>query len=162
ELRRRYDQPHVADDRLQDDAGDAVAMMLERGGQPFDVVVAERERVLGAAIRYAGTVRHTERGSTGSSLHKQAIDMAVIAAGKLADDVTPSETAGQANGAHRRLGAGANHAHHLDRWHRLDDQLREVRLTLGRCTKACPLVQRLLHSSHDARVAVPKDERAPR
>src|SRR5262249_15452320 len=48
------------------------------------------------------------------------------------------------------------------RWHRLDDQLREVRLTLGRCTEARPLVQRLLHSSHDARVAVPKDERAPR
>ena len=50
---------------------------------------------------------------------QQAIDVAVIAAGELDDDIAAGEAARQANGAHRRLGAGADHAHHLDRRHEL-------------------------------------------
>ena len=42
---------HVADDRFEDDAGDLVAVRLERSAQACDVVVAQHQRVGGAAVR---------------------------------------------------------------------------------------------------------------
>ena len=71
------------------------------------------------SLRHAGAVGHAERRGAGAGRDEQAIDVAVVAAGELDDDVAAGEAAGQADGAHRRLGAGADHADHLDRRHRL-------------------------------------------
>ena len=70
ELRRRHDQAHVADDRLEDDAGDLVAVRREGVGQALHVVVAQHERVGGAAFRHAGAVGHAERGGAGAGLRR--------------------------------------------------------------------------------------------
>ena len=58
--------------------------------------------------------------------------MAVVAAGELDDHVPAGEPAGQADGAHRRLGAGADHPHHLDRRYGVNDQFLGVPVKLGK------------------------------
>ena len=57
---------------------------------------------------------------------QQAIDVAVVVAGELDDRIPPGEAAGQADGAHRRFGAGVDQPHHLDRRHGRDDQLGQL------------------------------------
>src|SRR5262249_3582063 len=108
------------------------------------------------------TVRDPERRGAGAGGDEQAIDVAVIAAGKLDNDIASREATRQPQGTHRRLGARADHAHHLDARHRLDNQFGQVRLALGRGAEAGALVQRLLDGSHHARVTVTEDQRAPR
>src|SRR5262249_42974475 len=151
-----------ADNRLEDDTGNAITVSLERILQGVRIVVAEKEGVFCRPLRHTGTVRDAEGRGAGAGGDEQAIDMAVIAAGKLDDDVAAGGAAGQSQGAHRRLGAGADHANHLDARHRLDDQFGEVRLALSRGAETGALVQGLLDGPHDPRMTVAEDERAPR
>ena len=47
-------------------------------------------------------------------LGEQAVDVAVVGAGELDDRVAAGGRPGEPHGAHRRLGAGVDHPHHLD------------------------------------------------
>ena len=58
--------------------------------------------------------------------------MAVVAARELDHPVAPGHGAREPQRAHRRLGAGADEPHHLDRGNRVDDLGRELDLGLGR------------------------------
>src|SRR5262249_6594876 len=107
------------------------------------------------------TVRDPERRGAGAGGDEQAIDVAVIAAGKLDNDIASREATRQPQGTHRRLGARADHAHHLDARYRPDNQLGQVRLALGWGAEAGAWVQRLLDRSNHARVTVTEDQRAP-
>ena len=162
ELRRRRHQAHVADDRLQDHAGNALPVSGKRIGQPLRIVEAQEQRVLRAAGRHTRRIGHAERGGTGAGRDEQRIDMTVIAAGEFDNHIAPGEAARQANGAHRRLGTARHHAHHFDRRHRIDDQFSELGFQLGRSAEAGPVVQRFLNGADDARMTVAQDQRSPR
>ena len=88
--------------------------------------------------------------------------MAVIAAGELDDDVAAGEAAGQANGAHRRLGAGLTPCE-PSRWTAPPATISSAssRFQLGRRAEAGAVVQRFLDGLDDARMAVAEDQRPP-
>ena len=132
ELGRRLDQPHVADDRLQDHPGDLVPPGAEQLGESLDIVVTQDHRVPRAADRDAGAVRDAVGQGAGPGRDQQGIDVAVVAPGELDDQVPAGEPAGQPDGAHRRLGPAGDEPHQLDRRDRLDDQLGQFALPFGR------------------------------
>ena len=81
----------------------------------------ERQRVRGELRRHAGRGRHAERQRARAGLDQQRVGVAVIAAFELHDLVAAGEAARQPDRAHGRFGAGAHHAHQLDRRHQLAD-----------------------------------------
>ena len=89
--------------------------------------------------------------------------MAVIAAGELDDHVAAGEAARQADGAHRRLGAGADHAHHFDRTASASmiSSASCVSRSVG-APKLAAARHRLVDGLHDARMSMAQDERPPR
>ena len=64
--------------------------------------------------------------------------MTVIAATELDDFVASRIGSRQAQGAHRRLGAGIDKAHHLNRGYAVDNQLRQFALSRGGAPKLEP------------------------
>ncbi|SRN30423.1 Uncharacterised protein [Shigella flexneri] len=62
--------------------------------------------------------------------------MTVVTTFKFNDFVATGKTTGQADGAHRRLGAGVHHAHHIYGRDQFGHQLRHFHFHFGRCTKA--------------------------
>ena len=62
-----------------------------------------------------GAGRQAEGGDAGAGLGEQRVDVAVVAAGELDDTAAAGEAAGQPDRAHRRLGAGVDQPHLLDR-----------------------------------------------
>ena len=87
EIRRRFDEAHVADDRLDNDTGNLIAAGVKGAFQSLRIVELQYERVSGAAFGHARTARHAMRQGTGTGRDQQAIDMAVIAAGEFYDRV---------------------------------------------------------------------------
>ena len=87
--------------------------------------------------------------------------MSVITAVELQDDITSSEGASQAYGAHCRLGAAGYEPHHRHVRHALADQYAELNLQLGRHTERGPALHRLLERVKDDRRCVAKDQRTP-
>ena len=84
-----------------------VALAGEAASELLRLVVFEHQRVLGGARGDAGRVGHAERGGRRAGRHQQAVDVAVVVAGKLDDLLAAGEAAGQPDGAHRRLGAAS-------------------------------------------------------
>src|SRR5262245_18440699 len=158
---RRNDKSHVADDRFENDAGNLVAQGLEGELQRIDVVEPQQQRLRGTSLRHARAVGHAQRGGAGAGGHEETIDVAVVAASVLHYHVTVRVAAGQANGAHRRLGAGADHARHFERWHQLAAQFGQLAFRFGRRAEGGPFRHRRVHVLDDARVAVAEDERTP-
>ena len=81
----RRDQVHVAGDRLDDDAGDRVALRRERGLDRVEIVVRQRRssRWRSPAARRPTTAAERQRAR--ARLHEQAVAVAVIAAFELDD-----------------------------------------------------------------------------
>ena len=87
--------------------------------------------------------------------------MAVVAAGELHDHVAAREGAGQAQGAHRRLGARADQADRLDGRDARAHLLREGHLARLRRAERQAARRLLLHRRDDLRVRVSHDHRPP-
>ncbi len=87
--------------------------------------------------------------------------MAVIAALEFHDRVAAGKAAGQANGAHGRLGAGTDEAHQFDGRHEFHDAPREPRLEFGRGAEAQAVGGDSLHGFDDLGVRVAQDHRSP-
>ena len=126
------------------------------------VVVGERQRLRGQLFRHAGRGRHAERERARAGLDQQRVGVAVIAALELDDLVAAGEAARQADRAHGRFGARADHAHQLDRRHQLADPARELGLDLRRRAERQAERGALLHGAHHRLVRVAEDHRAPR
>ncbi len=88
--------------------------------------------------------------------------MAVIVAGELHDHRPAGVSAGQADGAHRGLGAGVDQPHLLDRRDGLDDQLGQFVFGQGGRPEAGAAPQGRLDGRDDRRMAVAQDHRPPR
>src|SRR5690606_5053925 len=105
---RRY-AVHVAGHRFDDDAGDFIADPAERFTHGSNVVIGQGQGVLGKGRRYARRAGYAEGQGAGAGLDQQAVGVTVVAALELDDGVAAGVTPGQADGAHGRLGTGADH-----------------------------------------------------
>ena len=104
----------VADDGLDDDGGNGIGMGSERGFDRGKIVVGQSKGEVGDFFRHAGRAGNAECRYAGAGFDQQAVGVAVIAALELDDDLAPGGGAGQANGRHGRLSAGADEAHLFD------------------------------------------------
>ena len=135
EVTVRRDHAHVGWDRLGEDGSDLVAALREKRLHGRAIVVREHDGVLDGSLGDARRVREPEGGDTGSRLHEQRIDVAVVAARELHDQVAPGGGTGQPDSRHHRLGTGRHEAHALDRADARDDLLCQQRLSHRGCTE---------------------------
>ena len=130
-------------------------------GMPPEIVVGQGQRQVGQRLGHARGVRHAEGQGAGAGLHQQAVGVAVVAAFELDDAVAPGVAAGQTDGAHGRLGAGADHAHHLAAGHQRGDALGHGHFPRVRRAVGQPGPGRVDHRLAHLRMAVAEDHRAP-
>ncbi len=154
------DDAHVAGGRLGDQARDPVTLGREERGDGLAVVVGQHPGERGRALGYAGRAGHRERGQAGSGRGQQRVDVAVVAARELHDDVAAGEAAGQSDRRHRGLGAGGDEADPLDR-RTPDDLLGEVDLGLRGCAVRRAARERVTDGRHHLGVGVAEQHRAP-
>ena len=161
EARLGRDDAHVARRGLGDDAGDARTELGERGLDGGAVVVRQHDGVGGDVRGDARRLGEPQRDDAGAGLGEQRVDVAVVAAGELDDHVAAGEAAGQTERRHRRLGAGRDEPHLVDR-RAGDDLLGE--LDLGRAGRPEGRAARRgrLDRRHDLGVRVAEQHRAPR
>jgi hypothetical protein len=157
----RADHVHVAGDRLDDDAGDFLAELLEGLFDLFEVVVGERDGVLGQRRRHARRSRHAQGQRTGAGLHQQRVGVAVVTALELDDLVAAREAARQTDGTHGRLRPRADEAHQLDGGHDLADPPGQLGLDGRGRAERQPVERGGPHRLDDRRVGVAEDHRAP-
>ena len=113
-------------------------------------------------VGHARARRDPERGEPGAGAREQRVDVAVVAAGELEDPVAVGDAAREADRAHRRLRAGRDEPHQLDRRHRVDDLLAasSTSASVG-APKRRAAPQRRLDRLERLGIGVPEDERAP-
>ena len=90
---------------------------------------------------------------------EQKVGVAVVVAFELDDLVAARKGPRQAEGAHRRLGAGVDKADHLQGGHKVHHQPRQVEFERARRPEARPLPRRLHQGVHHYRRRMPQDER---
>src|SRR5262245_58738823 len=88
--------------------------------------------------------------------------MPVITASEFDDEIAARESARQAHGTHGRFGSRRDHPYHLDRRHRLVDQLRQFAFELGRSAEAAAVPRRFDGRGDDARMRMAENHRPPR
>ena len=109
----RWDDAHVAGDRLGDDTGYLVWIRREVGFDRVEVVELRDQRVLREGGGDAGAVGHAVGHGAGARSHQQRVGVPVVAALELDDLVSVRESPRQPQSAHRRLGAGAHEPHQV-------------------------------------------------
>ena len=157
----RLDQVHVAGDRLDDDAGNGIAGLVECGIELREVVVVEHQRLRCGLGRHAGRARITESESARARLDEQAVGVAVIAAFELDDAAAAGESAGEPQCRHRRLGTRADEAHQLQPGDKSREQLGHLGFELGRRAEGKSAAGRVPHRRDDVGLGVPEHERPP-
>ena len=156
---RRWDDAHVGGDRLGQQGGDLV--LCERPGDRLAIVPGNDDGRRRLRRGDPGAAGHAERRQAGAGVGEQAVGVAVVGTGELDDDLAAGDGAGEAHGAHRRLGAGAGHPHHLGRGNAGDDLLGQLDLGRGRGAVARPPLRRLDHRRDHRRLGVTEDQRSP-
>ena len=136
--------------------------MVEEVGDGRRVVERAEQRVLRGTRGHAGAVGHPERRRGRAGLDEQGVDVAVVVAGHLDDLVAARDAARHPDGRHRRLGAGRDEPHLLDRRHGRGHDLGDLDLALGRGAEARAVVERLDDRRADARMGMAQDHRPPR
>ena len=133
----------------------------ERSLHRGEIVVGQREGELRGLGGNACRAGDAERGDAGAGLDQQRVGVAVIAALELDDEVAAGEAAGQADGGHAGLGAGADEAHLLDGREAAADELGEVRLAGMGCAEAGAAASGFADRFDHRREGVAQDHRAP-
>ncbi len=151
----------IADDGLDDDAGNLTLIpregLLDRG----DVVIRQGEGVLNGFLWNAGGTGNAEGGDAGAGLDQQGVGVTVVATLEFDEVFAAGEGAGESDGRHGGFGAGADEAHLLDRWKGLADQLGEVGFGGGGGAEADASGCGLLHGFHHLRGGVAENHGAP-
>jgi hypothetical protein len=130
-------------------------------GEAFDVVVGQRKRVPGGGRRHARAAGDAQGGDAGAGRHQQHVGVAVVAAVELDDDIAPGVAPGQPDRTHGGLGAGVDHAHHLDRRHRADHHFGQRDLEVRGRAEARAALEHAADGRDHGRVAVPEDHGPP-
>ena len=113
----RWDAVHVARHRLHNDAGYQIANLIKGLLYLFQVVVVQGDGVLGQRGGYTRRAGLAQGQGAGAGFYQEGVGMAVVTALKLYDLIPSGIAASQADGAHGGLGAGADHAHHIQGRH---------------------------------------------
>ncbi len=156
----RRDEAHVRRVGLAQERGQLVAL----GGlaQGRGVVPGDDHGVRRGRLGHAGAGRDRLGGQAAARLGKQAVDVAVVGARELEDLLAAGRGAGEADRAHRGLGARRGHAHHRHAGHAAGDLVGEVDLGGGRRPEARAALGGGGHGGDDLRMRVTVDQRAPR
>ena len=126
-----------------------------------EVVVGQREGEAGDLLGDAGGAGNAEGGDAGAGFDEKAVRMAVIAAFEFDDDFAAGGGAGQADGRHGGLGAGADEAHLLDGGVAGDDALGEVGFRGRGRSKAGGVARGALDGFDDGRKGMAQNHRSP-
>ena len=161
ELRARHDEVHVADDRLDDDARDALAVGAKRGLDRREIVERKHDGFVGDGGRHARRRRRAERERARARLHEQAVAVSVVAAFELHDLAAARVAAREPQRRHRGLGARRDEAHELDRRQQAAERLRHLDLHFGRRAERQSVPRRRDDRFHDRRMRVAEDGRPP-
>ena len=155
----RWDDTHVGGDRLGQHGGHVV---LGQGASQRGAVVPVDEDGRGRlGDGDPGARRDAQGRQARAGIGEQAVGVAVVGAGELDDDLAPGSGAGEADGAHRSLGAGAGHAQHLDRGDAIGDLLGKLDLGGGWGAVGGAAPRRLDQRGEDRGVGVAEDQRPP-
>ena len=157
----RGDDAHVGGGRLGDDGGDVGAVLGEGGLDGGEVVVGQHEGLGGGGGGDAGGAGQRQGGQAGAGRGEEPVEVAVVAAGELDDEVPAGEAAGQPDGGHGRLGAGGDHPDALGGGDAFLDDRGEVGLVRGGRAEGQPAVDGGVHGGEDRRVGVSQQRRAP-
>ncbi len=152
---------HVARYRLDDDSGNALAVLGEGLLDLRRVVEIQGQRMRREIRGHAGRGRHAEGQGAGARLDQQRIGVSVVTAFELHDGVTTREAACQTNGRHGRFGARAHHAHLLHRRHQRAQGIGHLGLDGRRRAESESPGRRLLHGPDDLGMRVAGDHRPP-
>ena len=155
------DHVHVAGDGFDDHAGDVVAPLGEGVLKLLRVVVLEHERVLRHGGGNTGRGRIAEGEHAGARLDEERVGVAVVAALELDDLVAARVAAGEADGGHAGLGAGAHEADLVHGRHELADLFGDERLALRDGAEGEALRDGFVNGGDDFVVVVAEDHRAP-
>ena len=157
----RRDDSHVAGRCLGDDSRNLSTPRREDHLQRRNVVVGQHDRLGGHVGRDARRVGQGEGRDAGSGGSQQGVDVPVVAAGELHDDVPPGEATGQPDRRHRRLGPAGDQSHLLDRRDPGNDLLGEEHLALAGRPEGEALCRSMIHGIKDVGVPVTEDHRSP-
>ena len=157
----RRDEARIADDGLQDDAGDRSGVFGEQLLHRLKVVVRGRQRVGGGAAGDAGGVRQPEGCHTGPRLHQEHVGMAVITAFELDHLVAPCERTHQAQHRHAGFGSAVDETHHLHTGNGINHHFGQGVLQAAGCSEAGAFLDRFLKSAGHLRVGMAADGRSP-
>ena len=137
---------------------------LRRSGVRASMSLPEQGGTIVAAVDAAGTCPACQAAANvataGAGRREQRVDVAVVAAGELDDQLTAGEAASQPDRRHRRLRARRDQPNHLDRGAR-DDLLGEQHLGLGRRAERRAGTDGPAHRVDDLRMGVAEDHRPP-
>ena len=154
------DDAHVAGRGLGHQARDPLAVLGEDGRHGVAVVVGQHQREGGRRLGHARRPGHGERRQPGAGRGQQRVDVAVVAAGELHDDVATGGAAREPDRRHGGLGPGGDEPDPLDRRAR-HDLLAQGQLGLGRGAVRRAAGDRGLHGRLDLGVGVAEDHRPP-
>src|SRR5699024_1029384 len=112
------------------------------------------EGVTGGPHGHAGGGGVASRQSGGAGVNQHAVTVAVVAALKLDELVPARGPTGQTQGGHDGLGAGVDHAHHLQPGHHLHHQLGDLHFPGGGGAEAQAVHHGFFHRLPDDRVVV--------
>ncbi len=161
--RARGHDAHVGRERLEDDrgdlAGEAAEGLLERAPRRCTGTTVVRPATSSGHSRAA---RDPEGGHTRSRRDQERVAVAVVPAVRLHEPLAARGAPRQADGAHRRLGARVDEAHHLDRGHQLRHPFGQPHLGLRRRAEGRAVSNRSRERSvHEGRL-VPEEVRPVR
>ncbi len=126
----RGDDAHVASDRLNHEGGDLAGVFFEDGLGGAEVVVGNGDGGGGDSLGDTGGRGGAEGECAGAGFDEEAVDVAVVAADALYDEIALGGGAGEADGGHGGFGAGVDEADHFDGGEGTGDDLRELDFTL--------------------------------
>ena len=155
------DHAHVGGRGFGDDGGDAVTVLGEGGFDGVEVVVGQHEGLGGGGGGDAGRAGQREGRQARARGGEEAVEVAVVAAGELDDEVPSGEAAGQPDGGHGGFGAGRDHPDAFGGRDALLDDGGEVGLVRRGRAEGQAAVDGGVHGGDNRRVGVTQQRRAP-
>ncbi len=133
----------------------------ESGFDGGEIVVRQRESEVGDLFGHAGRAGNAEGGDARAGFDQKAVGVAVIAALEFDDDFAAGGGAGQADGGHGGLSAGADEAQFLNGGIAGNNALGEIGLGGRGGAEAGRVACRALDGFNHGREGVAQDHGAP-
>ncbi len=155
------DDTHVGRSRLGDDGGDVAAVLGEGCLDGGEIVVGQHQGLGGGGGGDAGRTGQRQGGDAGPGRGEESVEVAVVAAGELDDQVASGEAAGQPDGGHGGFGAGGDHPDAFGGGDAFLDDRGEVGFVRRRGAEGESAVDGGVDGCEDGRVGVAQQRRAP-